>query len=175
MQMTCSFMFHIPVFWKEYQSHQLVHHLGSAMVCGCIRVLKAHFHYCDGSIDAEDVLERHLLPSRPHLSQEHPYSLQQDDVKPHSGNITKTLLRQTRVRLLDWPVCCPECWKSWKRNITMTAIMGKNNWNSSRLSIFKTSFRCCQKEWQPYEVVKTLLFQLFWDMFQVWNTKTDVY
>ncbi len=42
-------------------------------------------------------------------------------------------------------------------------------------SVPKTSFKCCEKEWQHYKVVNALLSQLFWNVLQVWITGKDVY
>ena len=76
---------------------------GSVMVWGCISALgKAHFHFCDG-INAEkftEILQQHMLPSRPHLFQGRPCIFQPDNVKPHSAHIPKTWLRKKRVRVL---------------------------------------------------------------------------
>ena len=57
--------------------------VASMMVWGCISALgKAQFHFCDGSINAEkftEILQQHMLPSRPHLFQGHPCIFQHDN------------------------------------------------------------------------------------------------
>ena len=52
-----------------------------------------------------EILERHMLPSRSHLFQEHPRLFQKDSAKPHSAHATTMWLRRYRVRVFDWPAC----------------------------------------------------------------------
>jgi len=33
-------------------------------------------------------------------------------------------------------------------------------------------YKCGEEEWQQYKVVKTLLYQLFWNVLQAWNQES---
>ncbi len=173
---------------------QQVQKPGSVMVWGCVSALgKGNLHFCDGTINAEkyiEILEHNMLPSRRHLFQGRPCIFQQDNAKPHSAHITKSWLRRKRVRVLDWPACSPDLspienvWRILKRKMrqrrprTVAHLKTclQEEWDKITpetlhhlvSSVPKTSFKCCEKEWQKkkkcnehYKVVNALLSQLF--------------
>uniref|UniRef100_A0AAY5KU80 DDE-1 domain-containing protein n=1 Tax=Esox lucius TaxID=8010 RepID=A0AAY5KU80_ESOLU len=81
------------------------------MVWGCI---SAHsmcdLHVCGGTINAElyiQVLEQHMLPSRPHIFQGRTCLFPQDNAKPPSAQITTAWLHSKRVRVLNCPDLSP--------------------------------------------------------------------
>ncbi len=83
----------------------------SLMVWGCIRYGQlACFggrHYKCWKVYIK-VLEQHMLPSRWRLFQRSPCVFQRDNAKPHTAAITTAWLRIRRVRVLNWPACCPD-------------------------------------------------------------------
>ena len=60
------------------------------------------------SVMAAEILQQHMLPSRPHLFQGRPCIVQADHVKPHSAHVPKAWLRRRR-RVLDWPAAVLTC------------------------------------------------------------------
>ncbi len=78
------------------------------MVWGCI--CYEQLACLEGTMDAEryiKVLEQHMLPFRRRLFQGRPCVFQQNIAKPHTAAITTAWLHSGRVRMLNWPECCP--------------------------------------------------------------------
>ncbi len=79
----------------------------SLMVWGCISAYcMGSLHVSEGTMNAESyikVFEKHMLPSR--LP---PCEFQQDNAKPHTAAITTAWLCSRRVRVQNWPSCCPD-------------------------------------------------------------------
>ena len=84
-------------------------------------------HICEGTIDAEayvGILERHFGEnSRQRLFQGTPCLFQQDNVRPHSAQVTIIWLCRHRVLVLEWPTCSSglfpteNVWHMMKRRI----------------------------------------------------------
>uniref|UniRef100_A0A9J7ZU29 Tc1-like transposase DDE domain-containing protein n=1 Tax=Cyprinus carpio carpio TaxID=630221 RepID=A0A9J7ZU29_CYPCA len=82
----------------------------SLMVLGCMSACgMGSLHIWKGTINAEryiQVLEQHMLPSR-----------------PHTVSITTSWLRRRRIRVLKWPACSPDLspieniWRNIKRKM----------------------------------------------------------
>ncbi len=84
-----------------------VQKLASLMVWGCISAYcMGSLHVSEGTMNAGSyikVFEKHMLPSRwP------PCEFQQDNAKPHTAAITTAWLCSRRVRVQNWPSCCPD-------------------------------------------------------------------
>ncbi len=61
-------------------------------------------HVLEGTMNAEKyikVLEQHMLPFRGRV-------VQRDNANPQTAAITTAWLRSRRVRVLNWPACCPD-------------------------------------------------------------------
>lgn len=118
----------------------------------------ANVHIFDSPINAKryiEVLEQHMLPSKPCLFQWCPCLFQQETAKPHSAHLTAAWLQSKRLQVLDWPACSPDMspienvWHSLKCKTHQQRDMSMG-WDRIPLSKLKQlvsslpkRFQCC--------------------------------
>lgn len=93
-------------------------------------------HFCDGTVTAEEytkILSNHLPTARRVLFNNKPFTLQQDNAKPHTARITSAWLRSKRIKPLAWPASSPDIspieniWRYLKRRVNQRRPTTKAN------------------------------------------------